>query len=121
MNKRTVATKMLNRRLSQREIKHARGVIRRNPGAPRHKMHKLILSEFPHRIEEDWQAERILRTEESRIGSMNFKKQAKRAGQKRFTVHSSSPCPICQKQIGQHNLSGNNLPPYHPNCRCQAH
>jgi hypothetical protein len=106
----------LNKALTLKQGATARRLIREGSGT------EGILKQFKDRISEPYQAERIKRTEGTRIASMKFQAQANRSGQKRFSI-SAHPqaCQVCKSKGGSHNIDNGGLPPYHPNCRCQAH
>ena len=85
-----------------------------------------IRSAFPAKIQKQWEAKRVRTTESTRLNSMKFMDTAKKIGQRRYAIeHGSSktgPCELCRsKGLGNHNVSGGDMPPYHPNCRCVAH
>lgn len=115
-------------KLSQKEVRAARGTIRNLSNADDRTIRKAILGQFSNKIEEPWQAERVLRTERTRIGSMAAASAARKEGRGRmYSVPTRSagragPCALCQsKAASGHNLAKGDLPPYHPNCKCQAH
>lgn len=114
-------------KLSQKEVRAARGTIRNLSNSDDRTIRKAILGQFSNKMEEPWQAERVLRTERTRISSMRAAAEARKEGRGRLhTVPTSAPgrsapCALCRaKAASGHNLSKGDLPPYHPNCKCQA-
>ena len=111
---------LLNKALTLKQGATARRLVRE--GGTEAAQRKNILTQFSDRIGKKWQAERIRRTESTRIGSMQFAAQANKTGQKRFSINAHpEACAACKAKGGTHNLGAGGLPPYHPNCRCQAH
>jgi len=128
MNRTTFARKA--DKLTQKQVRAARGTIRNlsKAGESDGGIRKALLGQFASKMEEPWQAERVLRTERTRIGSMTAAAEARKEGRGRMysvptrAAGRSGPCSICQAKAAQgHNLSKGDLPPYHPNCKCQAH
>lgn len=117
-------------KLTQKEVRAARGTVRNlsSAGESDKGIRKAILGQFSSKMEHPWQAERVLRTERTRIGSMSAAAEARKEGRGRmYSVPRdepgrSGPCAICRAKAAQgHNLSKGDLPPYHPNCKCVAH
>lgn len=86
-----------------------------------------FISEIKKRHEvTTYQAERLLRTEFTRARSQATMDSFKATGVEEFVIVNGSSdrlCPHCSSLGGEHFLVkdgavGDNIPPFHPNCRC---
>lgn len=118
MDKKQVASKM-GKKLSQKEVSAARNSVRQltKLGSPKATVLKNLQNRFP-KLQKNWQAKRVARTETTRINAMGEVAKARREGAKKINISGhADACPDCRANWGERDAS-HQAPPYHPNCRC---
>lgn len=117
-------------KLTQKEVRAARGTVRNlsSAGLSDAAISRSIGKKFQDKMSHGWQADRVLRTEKTRIASMGAAATARKEGRSRMysvptkAAGRAGPCKLCQQKAASgHNLAKGDLPPYHPNCKCGAH
>lgn len=73
------------------------------------------LQNMTPRLQDEWRAKRVFRTESKKIQTAQTLADGMAAGEKNWTVHvNPNGCDICKTRAKQKGAQ----PPFHPNCSC---
>jgi len=118
-------------KLTARELRGIRSEIKtfRDEGRPYGSKVDAVMDMKPKKLDEEWKAERVVRTEDKRLETREVKAEAKELGYEKFIILPSyNACEDCiafsdngKRIFTKEELldgHGRNRPPVHVQCQC---